>query len=138
MKRKKNDRGFREIPLQPVGCQRNGSRPLLVPWAINLAVLSEQNNLYIIAAGAVLELHSPAVPSQGVRQDAAIHFALHKTHENLQGHLSPENPHAATNIIIGRLGNVEIVLCACDDGDIVGYETSKLMKYAEACRYVWC
>lgn len=38
------------------------------------------------------------------------------------------NPHSVNNMIISDLGSEEILLCACDDGDVIGYHTKDLLR----------
>ena len=42
----------------------------------------------------------------------------------VQGYWSEQIPHAINHVLVADLGEKEVVLCACDDGDVLGYYTS--------------
>jgi hypothetical protein len=48
------------------------------------------------------------------------------------GHLNPFHGHCANHLIIGNLGDNEIVLVSCDDGDMVGYYTRTINDVVKA------
>lgn len=37
------------------------------------------------------------------------------------GFIDPSRPHCVNNMVVGDLGSQEILLLACDDGDIIAY-----------------
>ena len=39
------------------------------------------------------------------------------------GYIDLMKPHCVNNIIIGNLGSLEVLLLACDDGDVLAYYT---------------
>lgn len=39
------------------------------------------------------------------------------------GYIDQEDPHSINNVFIDFLGDLEIILVACDDGDVIGYYT---------------
>lgn len=42
------------------------------------------------------------------------------------GTVDQEDPHSINNVFIDFLGELEIILVACDDGDVIGYYTHKI------------
>ena len=48
-----------------------------------------------------------------------------------QGYLDILRPHAANQILVGDLGSREILLIACDDGDVIGYYTRSILNAIE-------
>jgi len=40
-------------------------------------------------------------------------------------------PHAVNNILVAELGDEEILLCACDDGDVIAYWTKSIHEVVE-------
>lgn len=140
-RRKRNDdRGFDEIPLLAVGANQGKDRyssyaeqhqtlPQLATHRINLAVLSQRYNLYVVASGSSLLLLQPTGPEHETQGDIQCQFKLPVTRPDLPGYLSAANPHFVNNIIVGDLGEEEIILCACDDGDIIGYWTKDLVRF---------
>ena len=51
---------------------------------------------------------------------------LPASRSGLTGLLDPRKPHACNQIIVGDLGNEEILLLACDDGDVLAYTTRSI------------
>ena len=47
---------------------------------------------------------------------------------NLQGYLDPRHPHAVNSLLIAKLGTQEVLVCACDDGDVILYYTHFLQE----------
>lgn len=48
-----------------------------------------------------------------------------------RGYLDPSCPHAVNHLMIGDLGNQEILLAACDDGDVISYTVHSLLGTIE-------
>ena len=44
------------------------------------------------------------------------------------GDISPQNPYYVNNMIIGELGDEEILLAACDGGDVFGWRISAIYQ----------
>jgi vacuolar-type H+-ATPase subunit C/Vma6 len=40
---------------------------------------------------------------------------------NVGGYIDNNNPHSVNHMILGNLGNYEVLLMACDDGDVIAY-----------------
>lgn len=93
MKRKRNDRGFNEIPIRPTGVQKGPAQaprpPQYVNWAINLAVLSKVHNLYIVASRSSLVLNKPSFPEHHIDHEQSVSLELPKSAQGLRGQLSP-------------------------------------------------
>ena len=53
-----------------------------------------------------------------------LEWKLPSSRPGLTGYIDRSQPHAINSILVGKLGNQEILVCACDDGDIVAYYTS--------------
>ena len=45
---------------------------------------------------------------------------------NRKGYLNPSRPHDANHIIIGDIGDEEVLVVACDDGDIISYTVQSI------------
>ena len=48
---------------------------------------------------------------------------------HLPGYIYPRIPHGVNHLILGDLGNEEIVVLACDDGDVIAYTTRSITNY---------
>jgi hypothetical protein len=49
-----------------------------------------------------------------------------KTAEAKGGSIDRRDPHSINNVLIDFFGNLEIIIVACDDGDVIGYYTHKI------------
>ena len=47
------------------------------------------------------------------------------------GYIAPSEPNAANHVIVGNLGEEEILLIACDNGNVVGYRTELIFSTFE-------
>ena len=57
-----------------------------------------------------------------------LEWKLPSSRPGLTGYIDRNQPHAINSILIGKLGNQEILVCACDDGDVVAYYTSTIQR----------
>lgn len=48
-----------------------------------------------------------------------------------RGYINPSNPHAINHLIVGDLGNDEILLLACDDGDVIAFRVRSIHQAAQ-------
>lgn len=62
-------------------------------------------------------------PENAAAGDWSMHFNLEPSSPGLRGHMPRTKPHAVNNLIVADLGNLEIVLIAHDDGDVVAFYT---------------
>lgn len=103
--------------------QDEAAPPFLEIWRNNLSALSHHFNLYVVACEDALYVYQPQFPSQTLPLKPALVIPLPDSRLGLPGHFHNSKPHAVNNIIIADLGKDEVVLCACDDGDVVAYWT---------------
>lgn len=47
------------------------------------------------------------------------------------GYIDPGHPHAVNHLVVGDVGNEEILVATCDDGDVVGYSTRHILNAIE-------
>ena len=76
-----------------------------------------------------LYISQPTFPLQEVPTDPRVTFKYAATEGFKTGYINPSKPHAANHILVGNLGEEEILLLACDDGDVVGYTTRSLFDF---------
>ena len=53
------------------------------------------------------------------------------TGQQYQEPINPYNPHAVNHLKVGDLGNEELLVCACDDGDVIAFTTRSLVYELE-------
>ncbi|MCJ1401430.1 hypothetical protein MMC11_004643 [Xylographa trunciseda] len=92
----------------------------------NLTALSQYYNLYFVAIGTDIHVYRPQFPSQRLSAQSACVIPLPFVGEQRPGCINPYNPHAANHIVVGDLGTEEILVCACDDGDVFAFPTRSL------------
>jgi hypothetical protein len=51
------------------------------------------------------------------------------------GVINPSHGHCVNHLIIGNLGDDEIVLVSCDDGDVLAYYTNVINEAVERIKY---
>ncbi|KAI9822232.1 MAG: hypothetical protein M1832_003055 [Thelocarpon impressellum] len=49
----------------------------------------------------------------------------------MHGYIDPRRPHAINHLVVADLGDEEILLCACDDGDVIAYHTRAISAALE-------
>ena len=104
----------------------------LLPWRNNLTALSQRFNLYIVAFHDVLHISrtvfGDTYPENAAAGDWSMQFNLEPSSPGLPGHMPRTKPHAVNHLIVDDLGNLEIVLVAHDDGDVVAFYTHDLER----------
>ncbi|KAI9669844.1 MAG: hypothetical protein M1817_004585 [Caeruleum heppii] len=122
-------RGFSPVTPQVVGVQAGKDRfsrhppPKFARWRNNLTALSQVQNLYFVAYLDKLHVYQPRFPAQAVTAEPALILSLPRSKPGLTGYIDPRHPHAVNTLLLDDLGKEEIVVCACDDGDVVAYHT---------------
>lgn len=76
-------------------------------------------------------MYEPGYPNQTVPQISSLVFGLHRTADGRLGYIDRSTPHAVNHLIVGDLGNEEILLVACDDGDVMGFHVHRIKKRLE-------
>ncbi|MCJ1286514.1 hypothetical protein MMC26_005860 [Xylographa opegraphella] len=90
-----------------------------------LTALSQYHNLYFLAIGADLFIYKPQYPSQRINSHPDLVITLPYS-QYLPGCVNPNNPHAVNHLKVGDLGDEELLVCACDDGDVIVLTTRSL------------
>ncbi|RWA07082.1 hypothetical protein EKO27_g8023 [Xylaria grammica] len=105
--------------------------PPIAPFRLNLTVLSQRYNMYIAAyrrAIHVSRVRSCVEQTLPQRPDLIFRPPASREALGVGGYIDTSSPHQMNHLIIGDLGNEEIILLACDDGDVLGYYTSRIDK----------
>ena len=69
------------------------------------------------------------LPTLASKPDLEIQLPSRRT--NLEGHIDPDHPHAINHLIVGDIGLEEILLVACDDGDVISYNVRSIEQVIE-------
>ncbi|KAI2470018.1 hypothetical protein F4781DRAFT_442175 [Annulohypoxylon bovei var. microspora] len=102
------------------------SPPQVAPWRMNLTALSQVYNIYMVAYADKIYVSRPrscvtnALP---VEPDLILQPQASTMGIIVGGYLDENFPHQVNHLIVGDLGNEEILLLAYDDGDVIGYYT---------------
>lgn len=73
----------------------------------------------------------PTFPLQHLLSKPELVIKVANSNPSLRGHIDISRPHAVNQLIIGNLGNQEVLLVSCDDGDVIGYEVREIQKAIE-------
>jgi hypothetical protein len=95
--------------------------PIVAWWRNNLTALSQYRNLLFIAYVDKIHVFIPAFPTQELPSKPELILNLPVTKPDLRGYNDPSNPHAVTHLIVGDIGSEEVLVAACDDGDVIAY-----------------
>ena len=122
-----------DVSLIRKSCERSTlpdqfGRSQLLQWKNNLTGLSRAYNLFFIASIDKILVFEPHFPTQELGS-SNLKIKLPVSSPGLPGHHSIDHPHAINQILVGELGDFEIVVAACDDGDVVAYYV-KDIQYA--------
>ncbi|SLM36875.1 WD40/YVTN repeat-like-containing domain [Lasallia pustulata] len=105
--------------------------PAVARWRNNLTALSQCRNLYFTAYMDQIYVYQPKFPEQTLPHRAGLTFHVPVSGPNLRGEIDPAHPHAINQIVVSDLGNEELLVCVCDDGDVVAYATRTLATFME-------
>jgi hypothetical protein len=76
-------------------------------------------------------VYEPTYPDQQLPDRPALILSPPRTPSATSGYIDPENPHSINHLFVDFLGYLEIVLIACDDGDVLGYYTKNIQAAIE-------
>ena len=83
--------------------------------------LSQYRNLLFVAYVDQVYVYAPSFPEQIIKTRPELIIGLPKSRPDLTGYLDKSKPHAVNHLIVGEIGNEEVVVVACDDGDVISY-----------------
>ncbi|KAF2182813.1 hypothetical protein K469DRAFT_711515 [Zopfia rhizophila CBS 207.26] len=101
-------------------------RPRLKSWRCDLTALSQVYNLYFVACSDTIHVYQPNFPDQRLSDEPDLILYPPVSRPNLHYAVDPTCPHSITRLYVDFLGREEIVLVACDDGDVIGYSVSQI------------
>ncbi|KAH6666558.1 hypothetical protein B0J14DRAFT_194024 [Halenospora varia] len=129
-------RCFKEVDVSTLSVQRRDDRfpfasgqhvkyPHCARWRMNLTALSQRYNLYFAAYRNKLHVSIPEGRGQTIPSRPNLKVKLPVSAEALRigGHIDHDHPHCVNHLIVGNIGQHEIILLATDDGDVLVYYT---------------
>ena len=93
--------------------------------------MSQYRNLLFVAYVDRIYVFEPGFPSQILPKKPAVIIAIPRSRSGLRGYINPDFPHAINHLIIGEIGNEEVLVACCDDGDVVGYTIRSIERLLE-------
>lgn len=103
--------------------------PRVKAWRCDLTALSKLYNIYFLACNDAIYVYRPSFPDQNLpnEPDLILHPPI-STQIDSEGGIDAQDPHSINRIVIDFLGHEEILLAACDDGDVVGYRVKEIQR----------
>lgn len=92
-----------------------------------MTAFSQRHNLYFLAATDTLHVYQPGFPDQSLTKEPGLVLHPPKTGHRGQG-IDPWEPHSINRVLVEYLGNEEVLLITCDDGDVIGYRTEVIYR----------
>ncbi|CZR50863.1 uncharacterized protein PAC_00737 [Phialocephala subalpina] len=130
-------KSFHRYPRSPEGLPDNV--PQVLGWRLNLVALSASHNsqysysdfvltdrqLYFTASADTIHVFVPRDVRNTIlgEPDLILHLPRSLKATHVGGYISSTIPHGINNMKVGDLGNLEILLVACDDGDVIALYT---------------
>ena len=68
-----------------------------------------------------VHVYTPSFPEQIITTKPVLLIDLPKSRAGIKGYLDPSRAHAINHLIVGDVGDEEVVVVACDDGDVISY-----------------
>ncbi|KAJ8106385.1 hypothetical protein OPT61_g9573 [Boeremia exigua] len=103
-------------------------RPRVKGWRCDLTALSRSHNFYFVACNDTIHVYEPRFPSQNIPGEPELILHPPTSSPNLQFGIDPEDSHSITRLHVDYLGQDEIILITCDDGDVIGYRTEEIQR----------
>ena len=94
--------------------------------------MSQYRNFLFVAYVDQIHVFEPVFPSQTLPKKPALKIAIPESRAGLTGYIAPDFPHAINHLIIGEIGNEEVLVACCDDGDVVGYTIRSIERLLES------
>ncbi|KAH7417077.1 hypothetical protein BKA64DRAFT_701865 [Cadophora sp. MPI-SDFR-AT-0126] len=133
------ERIFKEVSIGNFHAQKGRQRvlelgdhtpPRMAHWRNNLTALSHDFNLYFAAYGDNIHITRPRDLRQTIPITPDVVLDLPRSSQGISagGYIDQFRPHSVNNMKVGKLGDFEILLVACDDGDLIAYYTRLLER----------
>ena len=90
--------------------------------------MSRSHNFYFVACNDAIYVYQPRFPDQSIPGEPALILHPPTTSPGLQPGIDPEDAHSITRLHVDYIGQDEIILVTCDDGDVIGYRTVEIQR----------
>lgn len=87
---------------------------------------SQYRNLLFVAYVDQIYVYTPSFPEQTITAKPELVIDLPRSRPCLRGYLDPSRPHDVNHLIVGDMGDEEVVVVACDDGDVISYNVRSI------------
>lgn len=110
--------------------------PRISRLRMNLTALSQVYNLYFVAYRGYVHVYQPNRTTATLLERSPLlvldpHDSATPMSALVTGHVNRRCPHEVNNMIVGNLGNQEILLLCRDNGDVVAWYTHDIARLAE-------
>jgi hypothetical protein len=97
-------------------------------------MLTQQKQLYFVAYNSSIHVTVPRGLTQLIpgAPDLVIDLPVSQEARRAGGYIDADSPHAVNSMLVGSLGSQEILLMACDDGDIIAFFVSTIVTSLES------
>ncbi|KAF1918254.1 hypothetical protein BDU57DRAFT_586709 [Ampelomyces quisqualis] len=123
------------VPTGAFDCQpsfHDSEHQPMKAWRCELTALSQRHNLYFVALNDCILVHQPEFPDQRLSSKPKLILHPPVSSQHLRPGIDYDDPHSITRILVDFLGNDEILLATCDDGDVVGYRVEEIQRALDA------
>ncbi|KAG5982132.1 hypothetical protein E4U55_002259 [Claviceps digitariae] len=106
--------------------------PSMQPFRNNLTALSQKYNLYFTAYRSRIYVYVPrSVPRQTLPRHPDAQIGTHPSSAGriVGGHIDIDAPHTINHLVVGSLGQEEVVVTCHDDGDVTALYTKDIAEY---------
>ncbi|KAG6012737.1 hypothetical protein E4U54_007318 [Claviceps lovelessii] len=106
--------------------------PSMQTFRNNLTALSQKYNLYFTAYRSRIYVYVPrSVPRQTIPRhpDAQIGTYPSSAGRIVRGHIDFDAPHTINHLVVGSLGQEEVIVTCHDDGDVTAFYTKDIAEY---------
>lgn len=93
-----------------------------------MTALSRSHNFYFVACNDEIHVHQPTFPDQLIPSEPELILHPPTTSPFLQPGIDYQDSHSVTRLHVDYLGQDEIILITCDDGDVIGYRTEEVQR----------
>jgi hypothetical protein len=76
-------------------------------------------------------VYRPEYPRQTLPDKPLLILSPPRTPLATYGYIDARSPHSINHLLVDFLGDLEIVLIACDDGDVIAYYTNEIYAAIE-------
>lgn len=89
--------------------------------------------LYFVASRDRIHVYLPRNLKQALPCQPDLILPLPKSEQSqrISGYIDPRHPHSVNHMILGNFGELEILLMACDDGDVIAFYTNQFQATLE-------